>query len=304
MFKTNSAREMFYIFLWLMGIIAFYTLIHTYFLEPSSGHTTTPHVQKETKHEIQAVATQATTTQEQTKTQIVQKETKPTVQTVPTVPTPVKVSTPVQALKAPVKEETKPVEKAPVVSAVHSPVKIISTTQETAKETTASDEKPTVIKPVQKVSTPAPVQTLVTSVPKAQAATAKKPEVKAVEAKVIQEITSPLQTLTTPVKPVTIEGATKASPSAVTQAPTVPTVPTVVTPVSVVSVAQSKPVEVEVTSVKVDKQVSAEKQIEETKPTETSTDRDATMQILENAREQIIKKAEEARAEAMRGIRR
>lgn len=41
MFQSNSTREISYIFLWLIGIIAFYTLIHTYVLEPHTTSSTT-----------------------------------------------------------------------------------------------------------------------------------------------------------------------------------------------------------------------------------------------------------------------
>jgi len=36
MFQTNTAREIFYIFLWLGGIIFLYALVFTFFLEPNT----------------------------------------------------------------------------------------------------------------------------------------------------------------------------------------------------------------------------------------------------------------------------
>lgn len=43
MLKSNAAKEVFYIFLWLIGIIFFYSLVHTFLLEPST--TTVTHTQ-------------------------------------------------------------------------------------------------------------------------------------------------------------------------------------------------------------------------------------------------------------------
>jgi hypothetical protein len=37
MFQTNTAKEIFYIFLWLAGIILLYALVYTFILEPSDG---------------------------------------------------------------------------------------------------------------------------------------------------------------------------------------------------------------------------------------------------------------------------
>ena len=54
--NNNAAREIFYIFLWLLGIVLFYTLVHAFLLEPSSNKskhikTTNVHIadKKETK---------------------------------------------------------------------------------------------------------------------------------------------------------------------------------------------------------------------------------------------------------------
>ena len=40
MFKSNAAKEVLYIFLWLIGIIFVYALVHTYLLEPTTSHHT------------------------------------------------------------------------------------------------------------------------------------------------------------------------------------------------------------------------------------------------------------------------
>ncbi len=38
MLKSNAEKEVLYIFLWLIGIIFVYTLVHTFLLEPSTSH--------------------------------------------------------------------------------------------------------------------------------------------------------------------------------------------------------------------------------------------------------------------------
>ncbi|MCF6244677.1 MAG: hypothetical protein L3J43_06540 [Sulfurovum sp.] len=43
MFKSNTQKEIFYIFVWLIGIILLYTLVHTFILEPSQDKNETPH---------------------------------------------------------------------------------------------------------------------------------------------------------------------------------------------------------------------------------------------------------------------
>jgi len=43
MFQTNTAREIFYIFLWLAGIILLYALVQTFILEPSTDSHTDAH---------------------------------------------------------------------------------------------------------------------------------------------------------------------------------------------------------------------------------------------------------------------
>ncbi|RUM72159.1 MAG: hypothetical protein DSZ09_01970 [Sulfurovum sp.] len=51
MFQTHTQKEIFYIFLWLGGIIALYTLLYSFVLEPSSNttHTQTEVTPKHTK---------------------------------------------------------------------------------------------------------------------------------------------------------------------------------------------------------------------------------------------------------------
>jgi len=49
MLQNNTAKEIFYIFVWLVGIIFFYALVHTFILEPSQNKnetSTAKHVQQ------------------------------------------------------------------------------------------------------------------------------------------------------------------------------------------------------------------------------------------------------------------
>ena len=57
MLQTNTAKEIFYIFLWLAGIIFLYALVYTFILEPSSDDHTATH----TKHLVTSDAHQSTT---------------------------------------------------------------------------------------------------------------------------------------------------------------------------------------------------------------------------------------------------
>jgi len=52
MFQSNAAKEVLYIFLWLIGIIFFYGLIHTFLLEPSKNAISTSHVKHITSKDI------------------------------------------------------------------------------------------------------------------------------------------------------------------------------------------------------------------------------------------------------------
>jgi hypothetical protein len=56
MFKLNTTKEIFYIFLWLIGIIAFYALVHTYILE-SKSDTSSAHKTNHVSNKVVAAQT-------------------------------------------------------------------------------------------------------------------------------------------------------------------------------------------------------------------------------------------------------
>jgi len=58
MFKSNTQKEVFYIFVWLVGIILFYTLVFTFILEPSQDKSEPTH----TEHLIHIVSKEKTPT--------------------------------------------------------------------------------------------------------------------------------------------------------------------------------------------------------------------------------------------------
>ncbi|HIP27990.1 MAG TPA: hypothetical protein EYG82_02320, partial [Sulfurovum sp.] len=58
MLKSNTAKEVLYIFLWLIGISLFYTLVYTFILEPSDEKSKNTHE----KHAIKSTITHSNKT--------------------------------------------------------------------------------------------------------------------------------------------------------------------------------------------------------------------------------------------------
>ena len=58
MLKSNTAKEVLYIFLWLIGISLFYTLVYTFILEPSDEKSKNTH----DKHAIKSTITHSNKT--------------------------------------------------------------------------------------------------------------------------------------------------------------------------------------------------------------------------------------------------
>jgi len=52
MFQSNAAKEVLYIFLWLVGIIFFYALVHTFILEPSQNKSEISHTKQTLQSQI------------------------------------------------------------------------------------------------------------------------------------------------------------------------------------------------------------------------------------------------------------
>jgi len=229
MFQTNTAREIFYIFLWLAGIILLYTLVHTFILEPSNEKATT-------SHNAHAIASKEHKTPTASKEPISKKEEKHTQShtnvATEAVSTP-QVAVPVKVAKVEVVQKSK-VETAPKV-------KDNTTLEKVDKELLQN----TVESSVKAVSTP--------SVPSV--------------------VTMPKESISIP------------------STPSVPTVPTVSNnemgkitkaPVKIIE----KTEEITVLTKELKKELS----------------RDEKMELIESARELVIKQAEDARNKAMESL--
>jgi hypothetical protein len=94
MLKSNSAREIFYIFLWLGGIIFLYALVEMYILEPSHYNN------NKTAHAEQSSAQHSTTTLQSKKPLTTKHETPLTHSNIPKIVDVPKAITPVVATKA------------------------------------------------------------------------------------------------------------------------------------------------------------------------------------------------------------
>jgi len=94
MFQTNTAREIFYIFLWLAGIILLYALVQTFILEPSHGENANSKHTYTTENTKQTTPTVSKNEIAKTVEKHIQSHTKvpSDVVSIPHVPVPVKVS--------------------------------------------------------------------------------------------------------------------------------------------------------------------------------------------------------------------
>jgi len=263
MFQKNSTeKEVGAIFLWLGGIIVFYTLVFIFILEPSSDKAALVHHAEATSiattHKVQQKATVmakpssnnatpvqhqiATTTeathkiQQKESTVAVKKEEIPAVK----IQTVKKVVTPVEKKK----EVVKTVTPTPTLVKVSTPVKTIKVPTQKIQTLSADNTKTTTI-PVVKVPTVPTVPTVSTPV---QAIKSVQPKAMKTQKILLSSVEKKIGT----------SGETQ-------------------------KVAETK---------------VPEKKIVE----EKIYDRDANMKLLETARQHIIEKAETARAEAMKGL--
>ena len=155
--KNNAAREIFYIFLWLMGIIIFYALVHTFLLEPC-----TCQAERIKSTSIQDVGTagwkKTKTEHTKTVTHAVKTETKHLSK--PVKPNSIKASSVIKTVDIPVHiETTEPtlikasvkhvdIEKIPKIEIPITPVLKVPTVPTTPKLPTVSTPV-TVVKPPQ-----------------------------------------------------------------------------------------------------------------------------------------------------------
>ena len=244
MFQTNTAREIFYIFLWLVGIILLYALVYTFILEPSHGenassqHTYATENTKQTtptvsKHEIAKTVEKHI----QSHTKVADKAVSTASVSVPVKVTKVVTVAKVEAIQKPQAEAIKEVKTSTIVKV-----------KESVTIEKVSIEKKTANKPLQSA-----VQTVSTpSVPSA--------------------VTMPKETISIP------------------STPSVPTVPTVSQPETLkvvkTPVKEAKTKEITVATEALKKELS----------------RDEQMELIESARELVIKEAEDARNKAMEAI--
>jgi len=133
MFQTNTAREIFYIFLWLGGIIFLYALVFTFFLEPNT---------KKDKHTLQTINNISNVEKEKTPVN------KMIVHTSTKVAKPTTVTKAPKAIKIKQTVITKHVEQKPTVTPTMKKVE--------TKETVTPE---VIVKKEQTISTPAVPQT-------------------------------------------------------------------------------------------------------------------------------------------------
>ena len=265
MLQTNTAKEIFYIFLWLAGIIFLYALVYTFILEPSSGDHTATHP----KHLVTSDAHQSTT---QANTVHTASEAK--IHVVEAVEAP-KAVTPVTVTKV-----THKIKKLAINN------KVPTSTTETVKVTDKKKMVETVKKEVKaSVETP-----MVNSIDEKTKSTKAQVEVE----KVTQSSTNTVSTPSVP-QAVSIPKHTISIPST----PSVPSVPTMPNSEKI------EKVEVQKTTVKLKEETQKkEKTVVPTKELKKVLSRDEEMKLIETARQHVIEKAEAAREEAMKSLER
>jgi hypothetical protein len=259
MFQTNTTREIFYIFLWLAGIILLYALVYTFILEPSDGKNASSqhaYATTNTKHTTPTVSKKEIA---KTVEKHIQSHTK--------VPTKA-VSTP--HVTVPVK-----VAKVVTVTKVEAVQKAQAEAIKEVKTSTVAKGKESVT--LEKVST-APVK----EISKVSV------ENKVVNKPLQSTVKSSIQTVSTPSVPTAV-----TMPKETISIPTTPSVPTVPT------VAQHETVKVEKAPVK---EAQTKEITVATEALKKELSRDEKMELIESARELVIKQAEDARNKAMESL--
>ena len=193
MLKSNTAREIFYIFLWLGGIILLYALVEMYILEPSHYNSTTSHTEQLVENHTNSAQHTTENMSKVHTTNVVKIEEKTDRETLKTV-------TPVVVTKV-----THKVEKLAVND------KVVALKTETGKVITQKKSVPD-IKKDEKVSANTPV------------VVSTKKETKTIEKVVQKKTISPVQALVTPSVPEVV-----SMPKSVISIPSTPSIPSVPT---------------------------------------------------------------------------
>ncbi len=275
MFKKNSTeKEVFAIFLWLIGIILFYTIVYTFLLEPSSDNThsanhgevaSLPAIHEVKQKESIATVVSSHTTKDMPSIHAVKSSNTAAVTSKTSSEGVTDSGLTAVKHEIPQKESTETIEKEKISQLV--------------LKTVEKDDTP-VIKIKDVVKTVTSTQTLMKE-------------------------TTPVDTLKISTdkihEPKT--NATKITTLPLSKMPLVPKVPTVSKPIEVTKTADQKAMDIKKIETPVEIQPIIEKKVAEKEvPEEKKYDRDATMKLLETARQHVIEKAESARTEIMKSL--
>lgn len=262
MFQSNAAKEVLYIFLWLIGIIFVYALVHTYLLEPTKSH----HANAQPIH-----ATSNTSTSHQVKLPKDKVSSKINTDKILTMP---KVVAPVSVVKVPV--TAKMIQPVPKIQKYSKKEALLNTHNKKVSERNNASSLPIKIPTVEKTVTIA----------------------KTTQSKYISTIPH----ITAIVKvPSIIATPTVVTVPSVPSTPSLPTVPSIpsVKKISIPNTAVKLETEIIERKTMRDTEITRDKSM---RRLSTEISRDEQMKLLDTARKHVIEQAEASRKKAMSAL--